>query len=126
MEVTAKDPLGGEMAREKQSFVYVGIKGCVVALDRNSGDEMWRAELRSAEYVTVFFDGTGLFVANSGEAWRLDPATGETIWHNQMKGLGRGLVSLASSLAANAASTLETAEEMRRREAATAAAAATG
>jgi outer membrane protein assembly factor BamB len=113
------------MPREKRSFVYVGIKGCVVALDRDGGDEMWRAELRSAEYVTVFFDGTGLFAANSGEAWRLDPATGETIWHNQLKGLGRGLVSLASSLAVNAASTAEMAEEKSRRDAATAAAAAT-
>jgi outer membrane protein assembly factor BamB len=110
------------MPREKRSFVYVGIKGYVVALDRDGGDEMWRAELHSAEYVTVFFDGTGLFAANSGEAWRLDPATGETIWHNQLKGLGRGLVSFASSLSANAAST-ETAEEKRRRDAANDAAA---
>jgi outer membrane protein assembly factor BamB len=117
---------GGEMPRDRRAFVYVGIKGCVVALDRDSGDEMWRADLRSAEFVSLSFDGTGLFAANSGEAWRLDPATGEMIWHNQMKGLGRGLVSLASSMSANAASTMEIAEEKRRRDAATAAAAAAG
>jgi outer membrane protein assembly factor BamB len=112
------------MPRDQRSFVYVGIKGSVVALDRDDGAEMWRADLRSAEYVTVFWDGTGLFAANSGEVWRLDPVSGAEIWHNQMKGLGRGLVSLASSLALTNAGNTDTAEVKRRRDAAAAAAAA--
>jgi outer membrane protein assembly factor BamB len=117
--------VGGEMPRDTRALVYVGINGCVVALDRDSGAEVWRADLRSGEYVTVLWDGVGLFAANSGESWRLDPATGESIWHNKLKGLGRGLVSLASTLAANAASTTDMAEENRRRDAANRAAAAT-
>jgi len=47
------------MRRDEQAFVYVGIKGCVVAIDRDSGDSICRADLRSAEYVTVFWDGQG-------------------------------------------------------------------
>jgi outer membrane protein assembly factor BamB len=112
------------MPRDLRSFVYVGIKSCVVALDRDRGDELWRVDLRSADYVTVLWDGTGLFAANSGEVWRLDPATGATIWHNQMKGLGRGLVSLASSLMPSIATDADSAEQKRRRDAALAASAA--
>lgn len=113
------------MPRDPRAFVYVGIKSSVVALDRERGNEVWRADLRSATYVTVLWDGTGLFVANSGEIWRLEPATGAVIWHNVMKGLGRGLVSLASSLAVSGGNS-EIAEEKRRREAANSAAAAAG
>jgi hypothetical protein len=111
------------MPRDLRSFVYVGIKRCVVALDRDTGDEMWRTELRGSDYVTVFWDGTGLFAANSGEIWRLDPTTGATIWHNQLKGLGRGLVSLASSMAVSGTGSTDTVAEKRRRDAAAAASA---
>jgi outer membrane protein assembly factor BamB len=111
------------MPRDQRSFAYVGIKHCVVALDRETGNEMWRTDLHSSDYVTVFWDGTGLFAANSGEVWRLDPQTGATIWHNQMKGLGRGLVSLASSSATSTVGNTEMAESKRRRDAAAAASA---
>ena len=112
------------MPREQRSLLYVGIKGCVVALDRSSGDEIWRAELRTAEFVSVLWDGTGLFAANSGEVWRLNPANGETMWHNEMKRLGRGLVALASSVSVSGGNDTDTAEEKRRRDEANAAAAA--
>ena len=111
------------MPRDLRSFIYVGIKRCVVALDRDTGDELWRAELHGPDYVTVLWDGTGLFAANSGEVWRLDPQTGAMIWHNEMKGLGRGLVSLASNLSAGSGSNTEMAEAKRRRDAAAAASA---
>ena len=108
------------MPRDEPALLYVGIKGCVVAIDRDSGDAIWNADLRSAEYVSVFWDGSGLFAANSGEVWRLDPATGATIWHNELKGFGRGLVSLASNRSLGASGTAESVEEMRRRDAAAA------
>ena len=49
--------------------------------------------------MTVLWDGEALLAANSGEVWRLDPETGDEIWHNRLQGLGRGLVSLASTRA---------------------------
>jgi len=112
--------------RDRRTFVYVGIKGCVVALDREVGVEVWRANLRSAEYVTVSWDGSALFAANSGEVWRLDPMTGSLIWHNELKGLGRGLVSVVSGAAGFGVGDVEVAEQHRRDQANAAAASAAG
>jgi outer membrane protein assembly factor BamB len=105
-----------------KAFIFVGIKGCVVALDRDSGSEVWRAELGS-EYVTVLWDGDGLFAATAGELTRLDPSSGAALWHNKLKGLGRGLVNLASTNAPTQTG-IETSAEYRNRAAAAAAAAA--
>jgi hypothetical protein len=102
-------------------FVFVGIKNWVVALDAESGAEVWRASLYSSDFVTVLWDGTALLVANGGEIWRLDPATGSVMWHNEMTGLGRGLVSLTSSRHPNADTDAVLAAEKRRRGAAEAA-----
>jgi outer membrane protein assembly factor BamB len=112
------------MPRDPRLLLYVGIKNRVVALDASSGAEVWRAELRSSDYVNVLWDGTALFAANSGEVWRLDPQTGAALWRNEMKGLGRGLVSLASSQYGTGSSDSKTAADKRRRDAATAAATA--
>ena len=111
------------MPRDPQILVFVGIKDSVLALDDRTGAEVWRAELRSGDYVTVLWDGEALFAANSGEVWRLDPQTGQIIWHNQLKGFGRGLVSLATSRHPNTRADSTLAGEKRRRDAQQAAAA---
>jgi len=107
------------------SLLYIGIRDTVIALNRESGNEVWRAQLRSSDFVNVLWDGDALFAANRGEVWRLDPTSGGVLWHNELKGLGRGLLSLASSRAASAGGDVEVAEEKRRRDAAERAAAAT-
>lgn len=114
------------MPRDPQVFVFVGIKNTVVALDDRTGMQAWRTELRSSDYVTVLWDGEALFAANSGEVWRLDPANGSVIWHNELKGLGRGLVSLASSRLAYANANADLEMEKRRRAAQAAAHTAAG
>ena len=114
------------MPRDPQVRVFVGIKNVVVALDERTGTELWRAQLRSSDFVAVLWDGETLLAANVGEVWRLDPVNGSVIWHNELKGLGRGLVSLASSRQPTAAPNNLLATEKRRREAAAAAAAAAG
>jgi len=103
------------MPRDPQVLVYVGIKNCVVALDDRTGGEVWRAELRGSDYVTVLWDGEALLAANSGEVWRLDSRTGGVLWRNELKGLGRGLVSLASGRRATDASEVDIAAAKRRR-----------
>ena len=85
------------MPRDPQILVYVGIRSSVVALDERSGTEVWRAKLQGSDFVTVLWDGEALLAANSGEVFRLDPQSGALIWRNEMKGLGLGVVSLASS-----------------------------
>lgn len=90
------------MPRDPQVLIYVGIRKFVVALDERSGTEVWRAPLKSGDFVTVSWDGESLLAANSGEVYRLDPQSGAIIWRNQLKGLGLGLVTLASSRVARA------------------------
>ena len=112
------------MPRDPQVLVLVGIKNTVVARDDRSGAEVWRAQLHSSDHVTVLWDGEALLAANAGEVWRLDPARGEVIWHNELEGLGRGLVSLASGRRATATADTDLAEQKRRRDAQAAARAA--
>jgi outer membrane protein assembly factor BamB len=109
------------MPRDPQVLIFVGIKNAVLALDERTGDAVWRAELRSSNYVTVLWDGEALLAANAGEVWRLDPANGGVIWRNELKGMGRGLVSLASSRRPNTDAATGLAAEKRRRDAASAA-----
>src|SRR5262245_12286190 len=111
------------MPRDPQILVFVGIKDSVLALDDGTGAEVWRADLRSSDYVSVLWDGEALFAANSGEVWRLDPQTGQIIWHNELKGLGRGLVSVATSRHPNMRTDSGLAAEKKRRDAQAAASA---
>ena len=85
---------------------------------------MWRTPLRGADFVSVLWDGQALLAANSGEIWRLDPENGTVIWHNPLKGLGRGMVSIASSRRAAMATTTESAMAKRKRDSEQAAVAA--
>lgn len=112
------------MPRDPQILVFVGIKNGVVALDDRTGVEVWRAKLRSSDHVMVFWDGEALFATTSGEVWRLDPKDGRALWHNELKGLGRGLVSLASTRLPSVNTNMEVAAAKRLRDAAAAAAAA--
>ena len=114
------------MPRDPQVLIYVGIKKSVVALEDRTGAEVWRSELRSSDYVTVLWDGEALIAANAGEVWRLDPLTGAVIWHNDLKGFGRGMASLASSRNPTSSSDNASAAAKRRRDQDTAAIIAAG
>ncbi len=114
------------MPRDPQVLVYVGIKASVIALDQRNGMEVWRAKLKGSDFVTVLWDGEALLAANAGEVFRLDPQSGALMWRNELKGLGRGIVSLASSRAAEAASVTSMAQAKKKREQEQAAAAAAG
>ena len=108
-----------------RTLIYVGIKSYVVALDARNGTEVWRRQLKRGEFVTVCWDGDALIAANSGELFRLNPATGKVLWHNEMKGLGLGLVSIASERmpVSGADTAIVTAKRQRDAEAADAEAA---
>lgn len=101
------------------TMVFVGIKGTVLALDRGTGQELWRTDLRGADFVSLTSDGGEIYAATRGELFCLDPATGQIRWHNPLRGLGRGLVTVAPASTPGAA----VAEEKRRRDKAAAAAA---
>jgi len=116
------------MTRSRASLVYVGIRAHVIAFDRKNGTEVWRTALpakykSSGHFVSVMRDKDGLFATCAGEIFALDPRTGALLWHDAMKGLGTGLVSLVSDLGGATSDLPAIAEEQRRRAAASAAAA---
>ena len=101
--------------------VFIGIKGRVLAIDRATGQEVWRTPLKGGDFVNVVIEDGELYAATKGELFRLDPATGAILWQNGLQGLGRDLISIASSGAGGAAVIRE---KRRRDEAATAVGAA--
>ena len=78
-------------------MLYIGIRGTVVALDRVTGQEIWRTDLKGSDFVNVVLDGGDLFAATHGELTCLDPSTGRIRWNNPLKGLGWGLMSIAGN-----------------------------
>ena len=76
------------------SLLYIGIKGCVIALDRSTGAEVWRTKLTGPDFVNVAVDGTKIFAATHGEIFCLNSTSGEVVWRNPLKGLGYGLASI--------------------------------
>jgi len=82
---------------ESRDVVYVGIQGTVLVLDRGTGTEMWRADLKGADFVTVVLDGDRILAATKGELFCLDSTTGRILWNNELRGLGRGLITVATA-----------------------------
>jgi outer membrane protein assembly factor BamB len=101
----------------RSHLVYIGIKGTALALDRATGEELWRTELKGADFVNVALVDGDLFATARGELFCLDGATGNVRWRNRLEGFGLGLVSIA---AADGQALLF--QEQRRREQAEAAA----
>ena len=78
-------------------LIFIGVCGTVVALDRSTGEEVWRCSLKGADFVNVVLEGGDLYTTAKGELFCLDSATGKIRWQNPLKGLGRGLVTIATS-----------------------------
>lgn len=78
------------------NLLYVGIRGSVVALHRDTGEIAWRTHLKGAEFVNLIVDGDHIYATTYGEAFCLDARSGQSLWHNRLKGLGLGLASLAT------------------------------
>jgi len=83
------------MANEQ--VVYLGIGGHAVALDLATGAELWRRKIKGSALTGVAVCGDRLLVTASGEVWCLEPAQGEILWHNRLKGLGQGFVTVAGA-----------------------------
>ena len=103
------------MRPQISSLIHIGVRGCVVALDRRTGDEVWRAMLKGCSFVNVVLDGFEIYATTRGEIFCLDAATGQCLWNNPLRGLGYGLITVANSGQAPAA------EQIHQEEAAAAA-----
>ena len=106
------------------NYVFVGIKGSVIALDRSTGTQIWAVSLKGRDFVNVAVTDDEVYAATKGELYCLDTATGQLRWHNPLKGFGLGLVAVAApGLQGDQAAM---AEKRKRDEKAAAAAAAAG
>ncbi|MFN0008139.1 MAG: PQQ-binding-like beta-propeller repeat protein [Planctomycetota bacterium] len=88
--------------------LYVGIRGCVLALRKHDGTLTWSTKLRrGSSFVPIIQEGDRLYAASGGEVSCLDAATGAILWHNLLKGYGAGYASLAGAGFPTGAAALE-------------------
>jgi len=89
---------GGKSERTVQDFLFVGLNGRVIALDRYDGSVVWKWKApKAASFVSVMVDGDRLIAAANGYIYCLDPVFGQVVWENPLKGFGVGITSLASA-----------------------------
>lgn len=81
----------------EEARLFIGIGGHVVAIDRETGEELWRTKLRASNFVTLQTSHGRLYAGAGGTLFRLDPATGHVLWENPLKGLGLGILAFSSS-----------------------------
>jgi outer membrane protein assembly factor BamB len=71
--------------------------------------------------VNVVVDNDLVIATTRGEVFGLDATSGRTLWHNELPGMGLGLISVAT--AAGTSTAISPFEQKRRDDAATAASA---
>ena len=103
--------------------LMIGSKGTVLALDRTTGREIWRTPLKGGDFVNVTLTGDQVLATTRGEIFCLDKA-GTILWQNPLKGLGQGLVTIATE--ASSAQAAVCAEKQRQDAQVAAGAAAAG
>jgi hypothetical protein len=73
--------------------------------------------------VNVLVEDGAVLASCCGEVFCLDPLTGKGLWHNGLKGFGRGLAALATERSSTSGGLPPMAEKRRREQEAAAAAA---
>ena len=77
-------------------LIFVGFRGYVVALDRDTGEIAWSNNNLESGYVALLIDGDRLIASVNGYTYCLDPLSGEIRWRNPLHGYGVGAPTLAS------------------------------
>ena len=77
--------------------LFVGIKGHVVCLDRETGRSIWTRRLKSSSSITnVHLDGDYLFASTRGHLFCLNASDGSERWTNPLNGMGSGPCIIAT------------------------------
>lgn len=79
-----------------QDRFYVGVKRYVLCLDRQTGREIWRTELKSSVLVNLVVSGDMIFAHAGGVMFGLRTADGAILWRNEFEGLGYGYCLIAT------------------------------
>ena len=77
--------------------LYLGIKGHVVCIRKENGEERWRTPLKGRGFANVVVEPDGLFAYSRGVLYALDANTGAIRWRNVLPGLGYDLCTIASA-----------------------------
>ncbi len=105
-------------------LVFIGIKGSVVALYRDTGQPAWAARLKGMDFVNLVLERDKVLATACGEVFCLDALAGKVLWNNPLKGYGRGLATIATEDNPAASNAAVLSEKHRADQAAGAAAAA--
>jgi outer membrane protein assembly factor BamB len=88
----------GLPAQDVGSLVFASFNSRVVALDRETGELLWKWKSpKGSGLPVILLDGDRLIVSVQGYMYCLDPMTGGELWQNPLKGLGVGTPCLASA-----------------------------
>jgi len=90
--------------------LFLGIKGHIVCLNKQTGEELWRKKLRSSTLTNIVFDGDSLHAYCRGHMFGLNPDTGDILWENELHGLGYGYCMIASEGSNNHAQAISAAQ----------------
>ena len=104
-------------------LIFVGIKGSVVALASATGRLVWATNLKGSDFVNIVVQAGAVIASCQGELFCIDPLTGTLMWHNPLKGFGRGLATIATDYNPGGGNHPVLAQKRRRDEEAGAAAA---
>jgi outer membrane protein assembly factor BamB len=78
-------------------LVFVGLRGYVLALNRDTGEIVWDCSELKSGYTSLLLDGDRLIVSTNGYLYCLDPLTGRVLWSNPLRGYGVGITHLVSA-----------------------------
>jgi outer membrane protein assembly factor BamB len=79
-----------------QDRFYVGVKRYVLCLERRTGREIWRTELKNSILVNLVVNGDMILAHAGGVMFGLRAADGAILWRNEFTGLGYGYCLIAT------------------------------
>lgn len=83
--------------------LIIGSNGSVAAIDPSSGKVLWQTKLSTGgllsatggQDISVLVKDGRVYAGGAGHLFCLDVATGRTLWHNPLTGLGHNDVALS-------------------------------
>ena len=89
------------MAKQDPPYLFIGARGRVLALEKHTGREVWRIELKTGffrtgkDFVTLSEGVDHLFAFSYGIAFCIDKGNGRILWQTEIKELKQHVASLA-------------------------------
>ena len=105
-----------------KDHVYLGIHKHVLCIDKRTGREIWRTELKRTDLVTVAVSEDIILAHAGGELFGLRANDGKILWKNNLPGLGYGYCIIATDASGTVAQAA--AQQTQQAQAAVVAAAA--